>query len=177
VELSVAMLIALFLLGGVLAVEQSTRQTYGNQNVLAQLQDSQRLAMTLINDVIQSAGYFPDPTDPTSGTAAATLQAMGSFAQGQPITGTYGGGVAPGDTISIRYTTAPNDNVILCNGTDEHVGCDAHVREPVSRLPSTQLLTPGSCSAPSVSTRSAPPRSPWSMASRTCRSGTVSREV
>jgi type IV pilus assembly protein PilW len=123
VELSVAMVIALFLLGGVLAMEQSTRQTYGNQNLLAQLQDNQRLAMTLINDVIQSAGYFPDPTSPTSGTAAATLQVIpGSFAQGQPIAGSYGGVAAPGDTISIRYTTATGDNVILCNGTTNTSG-------------------------------------------------------
>ena len=55
VELMVALAIALFLLGGLFTIVQGTRTTYGNQSQLAQLQDSERLAMTLITDVIQDS--------------------------------------------------------------------------------------------------------------------------
>ncbi len=115
VELMVAITIALFLLGGLLATVQSTRRAYGNQNSLSQLQDNQRLAMTLMSDVIQTAGYFPNPS---ANTAALVLPADATFAvAGQPIVGTYNA-AAPGDTMSIRYDvgTAP-DNALNCIGT------------------------------------------------------------
>src|ERR1700679_1526483 len=69
VELSVATLIGLFLLGGLLTLVQDMRRTFGNQNQLGQLQDNERLAMTIITDVIQSAGYFPYPTQDVISTA------------------------------------------------------------------------------------------------------------
>ena len=55
------MFIGLFLLGGLLTIVQTNRAVFGNQNQLALLHDSERMAMTLIADVVQSAGYFPDP--------------------------------------------------------------------------------------------------------------------
>ena len=61
IELMVTVAIALFLLGGLLTILQNMRGTYGNQQALAQLQDQQRFAMTVLTDVIQAGGYFPDP--------------------------------------------------------------------------------------------------------------------
>lgn len=118
VELLVAMLIALFLLAGLLAIVQSMRNTFSAQSSLAQLEDSERLAMIMMTNVIQAAGYFPNPT---LNTIDSTLPAVGSFQQGQAITGTYGGGVAPGDTISVRFQiaanqTATNASLINCVG-------------------------------------------------------------
>ena len=46
-------------------IVQNVRQTYGNQQSLAQLQDAQRFAMTVITDVVQAAGYFPTPATQT----------------------------------------------------------------------------------------------------------------
>jgi len=54
VELMVAITVALFLLGGLFATVQSTRRTYGNQNLMAQLQDNERLAMTMLSTAIES---------------------------------------------------------------------------------------------------------------------------
>ncbi len=92
VELMVAMAIALFLLGGLLTIVQNTRKTFGAQMQLAQLQDNQRLAMTLLGDVIQTAGYFPDPTVNTLGgtlPVVASAYPLGPFpTAGQSITGT-----------------------------------------------------------------------------------------
>jgi NADH-quinone oxidoreductase subunit H len=51
--------VALFLLGGLARIVQNVRLTYGNQQAMAQLQDAQRFAMTVITDVVQAAGYMP----------------------------------------------------------------------------------------------------------------------
>src|SRR5450755_1321245 len=110
VELSIAVLIGLFLLGGLLTLVQDMRRTFGAQNLLGQLQDNERLAMTLIADVIQAAGYYPDPaanTDKTTFTGAAPFNQSGL---GQAITGAHVA-AAPGDSISVQFNTAFNDGV------------------------------------------------------------------
>src|SRR5213082_1585709 len=61
VELMVTVAIALFLIGGLLTVLQNVRGAYNNQQQLTQLQDQQRFALTILADVIQAGGYFPDP--------------------------------------------------------------------------------------------------------------------
>ena len=118
VELSIAVLIGLFLLGGLLTIVQDMRRTFGAQNGLAQLQDNERLAMTLIADVIQAAGFYPDPT---TQTATSSFPLVGLLAVGQSIVGTRNA-AAPGDSISVRYLTAPNDGVINCRGGSNITG-------------------------------------------------------
>ena len=114
VELMVTISIALFLLGGLVKIVQNVRRTYGNQQALAQLQDAQRFAMTVITDVVQQAGYFPKPT---TQTAAVALPVLAPFATaGQSLFGTHPGGATP-DTLQVRYRTALNDAVILCDGS------------------------------------------------------------
>jgi type IV pilus assembly protein PilW len=121
VELSVALLIGLFLLGGLLTLVQDMRRTFGNQNQLAQLQDNERLAMTLITDVIQAAGYYPNPTINTISTA---LPAAAPFTQsGQAIAGTRNAG-PPGDSILVQFLTAPADGVINCTGGTNTTGAN-----------------------------------------------------
>ncbi|OHX18978.1 PilW family protein [Chromobacterium sphagni] len=109
IEVMVAITIGLFLLSMLIIIFSSTELTENNENGLAQLQDNQRTAMTIINSIVQSAGYYPSPQ---SQTAAAALPAAGVFAAGQSIAGTAG----PPDTLSIRFATAPNDSVLNCNG-------------------------------------------------------------
>src|ERR1700682_137056 len=111
-EIMIAMSIGLFLLGALLTIVQTNKAAFLSQSQLAQLQDSERMAMTLMADVIQTAGYFPDPTINTSGS---TLIASGSFANGQTITGLYSA-AAPGDTVSVRYMTAGGDAILNCSG-------------------------------------------------------------
>jgi len=112
IELMVTVAIALFLLGGLLTILQNMRGTYANQQALAQLQDQQRFAMTVLTDVIQAGGYFPDPVGMTTSSA---LPADGAYQAGQAFTGTQGAG-AP-DSIGVRYVTAGSDGVILCDGS------------------------------------------------------------
>ncbi|PRP70159.1 hypothetical protein BUE93_13040 [Chromobacterium amazonense] len=113
VEIMVAITIGLLLLSVLVMIFTSTKLAQSNQSGLAQLQDNQRTAMTMINAIVQSAGYYPSPQ-----TQAATdaLPASGSFAAGQSITGTSGAGGAS-DTLTIRFATAPGDGILNCNGT------------------------------------------------------------
>ena len=103
VEMLVALLIALFLLAGLFTIVQSVRQTYNQQSALAQLQDGERLAMILMGDVVQAAGYFPSPT---TNSISSVFAAAGTFAGGQAISGTSatGGPVGNSDSVSVRFT-------------------------------------------------------------------------
>lgn len=114
IELSVAILIALFLIAGVIVVEQGVHRAYGDQSGIAQLQDEERFAMATLTEVISSAGYFPDPT---TNSLAATLPATGSPLNMQPGQSVYGpatGASPPHDSIYVRYMAASGD---LCDGT------------------------------------------------------------
>jgi len=103
VELLVALTIGLFLLGGLMTL----------------VQDNERMAMTMMTDVIQAGGYFPNPS---LYTASSWLVTANPIAQGQAMYGTYGGGVAPGDTITSRYATAGGDGILNCSGGSNLTG-------------------------------------------------------
>ncbi|HEY6453568.1 MAG TPA: prepilin-type N-terminal cleavage/methylation domain-containing protein [Steroidobacteraceae bacterium] len=118
VELLVALLIGLFLLGGLLTIVQDNRRAFSSQNQLSQLQDAERMAMTLMTDVIQSAGYFPDPT---TNTAASALPIANPIAAGQGLYG-VAGAAPPGDTITVRYATNSGDGIVNCLGDDNTSG-------------------------------------------------------
>jgi type IV pilus assembly protein PilW len=112
IELMITVAIALFLLGGLVTILQNVRSAYDNQQSLAQLADQQRFAMTVLTDVIQAGGYFPDPVN---WTPTNSLPAAGAYQQGQAFTGNHAGGVP--DSIGVRYRTGNGDGVILCDGS------------------------------------------------------------
>lgn len=121
VELMIAIVIGLFLVGGLLTLVQAMKRANVGQTGLSQLQENERMAMTLMNDVIQSAGYFI--TNPTTNTAVSQFPVTAPFTvAGQYIVGTGSHGAsAPGNTITVRYQTtgtasATPDNVINCSG-------------------------------------------------------------
>lgn len=111
IELSVALVIALFLLAGMFTILQGTRSAATDQNWLAQLQDEERIAMTMMTDVVQQAGYYPNAqaTDPTT-----VFLTSPNFANvGQIVSG---GANAAGDTITVRYQGDATNNVLDCRG-------------------------------------------------------------
>lgn len=114
VELMVAIVVSIFLAGGLIMMVQSTRNAFGNQNLLGQLQDNERLAMTFLTEVVESTGYFPDPVN---NTGALLMPANVTFvAPGQAVVGTFAA-AAPGDSISIRFAAAAGDtNLFNCLG-------------------------------------------------------------
>jgi type IV pilus assembly protein PilW len=121
VELMIALLIALFLIGGLVTLVGAMKITFANQNGLSQLQESERMAMTLMTDVIESTGYFPNPL---INAATSSFPVTGAFSfAGQALvgTGTYADQTPGGQTITVRYLTAGNDNVINCTGNTSNV--------------------------------------------------------
>lgn len=106
VEILVGLAIALFLLGGLFSLFQATNQTFRAQDQLASLQDNERLAMTLLTNAVQSAGFFPIPD--AAGNIVAATSALGAtttapiFAAGQGLTATHSA-TAPGDSLTARY--------------------------------------------------------------------------
>jgi type IV pilus assembly protein PilW len=114
IEMMVAITLGIFLVGGLLMMVMSTRDAFGKQNLLAQLQDNERLVMTFMAEVVESAGYFPDPVHHVYTTVLSAPS--GVFATpGQAVFGTYNAAL-PGDTVTIRYAAALNDNVFNCKG-------------------------------------------------------------
>lgn len=129
VELMVTVAIALFLLGGLVTIVQNVRTANMNQTRLAQLQDEQRFAMTVIADAVQAGGYFADPT--TQSNAVLGPQAApaptAAYLASWIFAGSHTVGAADAaalDTIATRFQTAPSfaggpvQGPILCDGTD-----------------------------------------------------------
>jgi type IV pilus assembly protein PilW len=124
IELMIAMLIALFLIGGLVTLVGAMKITFSNQNGLSQLQESERMAMTLMSDVIESTGYFPLSPTTLTNTANTSFPVTGVFTfAGQALygAGTYLDQTPGGQTITVRYLTAGNDNVINCMGNTSAV--------------------------------------------------------
>jgi type IV pilus assembly protein PilW len=115
IELMVSIVISVFLAGGLVMMVQSTRNAFGSQQMLAQLQDNERLVMTFMAEVVESTGYFPDPVHNVN-TAVFPITGVFAAQAGQPVFGTHIV-AAPGDSITVRYAAALNDNVFNCKGT------------------------------------------------------------
>lgn len=125
-ELMVSILIGLFIMGGVLTLIQSMKRATGLQSNLSQLQDNERVATDIINDVVQSAGNFPTSASgvqPTSFFPAVNVAVQGiptaglsiPFSLGQIMAG-LDTGSAQGAVVAIRYATSGNDNLVGCDG-------------------------------------------------------------
>jgi type IV pilus assembly protein PilW len=75
--------------------------------------------------VIQTTGYFPDPTSNSAQStmlAAAATAPSPAMIAGQAMAGTDNGGVAPGDSITVRYATSSGDGILNCAGTSNSTG-------------------------------------------------------
>jgi len=120
VEIVIALLIGLFLLAGLFTIFSNTRRTSSQQTGLAQLQDEERIAMSLLNDVVQNAGYYNTNLYQSALTAwpasVADAASGTTLAPGQAVSGTHTSSTVP-DTLVARYATTGLDNVINCSGS------------------------------------------------------------
>jgi type IV pilus assembly protein PilW len=117
-EVMVAITLSVFLLMGLFSILQQTRKTSSTTTGLSQLQDDERVAMTIITDTIQAAGYVPEANG--SGESQFVVDTGGGFAtQGQIITAraySTSNGVATGDRLTMRYVLGTNDTTLQCDG-------------------------------------------------------------
>ncbi len=125
VELLVVILISTFMMAGLLTMVYGTRQNFTAQYQLAQLQDNERLAMTLITNVVQSGGYFYNPTAQSYlyafANTSGTFYSLGQTASGQYLYGT-GTGSGGADKIYVQFLTGPSDGVMDCSGATNSSG-------------------------------------------------------
>jgi type IV pilus assembly protein PilW len=119
IELMVAIGISVFLLGGLFSILQSTRDTSTNQTALAQLQDNQRISVSLMTDVIEQAGFYPTPYN--SAISSVFTAPSGAFTQaGQVVSGTTNPDLTPtslGDQLYVRYEPDATGTVLGCTGS------------------------------------------------------------
>ena len=116
-EILVALFIGVFLLAGLFTILQNTRRTSSQQTALTQLQDQQRMALSILGDVIQNAGYFDPKT--TSATVAFSAVAASTYASGYAMAvgqGLSGSDAGAGDIIVARFATNGSEGMINCNG-------------------------------------------------------------
>lgn len=126
VSLMIALTIGLFMLAGLFTLWFQTRRSFGNQDVLANLQDSERVALTTVADTVQAGGYYPNdlnyatppPTTPYTPTSVFPPTSPFNTA-GQFVVGTYAAS-APGDTLTVRYMADANTLDCLGQGVSKH---------------------------------------------------------
>ena len=139
IELTVAMVVAVFLLAGLFTVLQGTRNTSTQQTALAQLEDNERFAMSVFTTMIESAGYYPtlnpDGT-PNSLTVGLPVDGTTFPTAGQALTG--GGNGAGGDRLTVQFETNPNDGVSSCLGNTNTSPNTQHVYKNILQVDSTQ---------------------------------------
>ena len=121
-ELMIASTIGLFVVGGILTLLLSVYQANQAQGKLAQINDNASMAMQILTNVLQSAGYIPDPS--TGGLASNEMPATTTYlSAGQSLFGTYGGGGTASDTLSVRYVTGLVPQVIGLPIQDTQLNC------------------------------------------------------
>lgn len=117
IELMVAITIALFLIGGMMVLLQNVRSTYTTQTKLSALEDNERLAMMLMTDVIQSAGYYPQPQYNTSGSM---MPASNNFPSDSGLPSMLGSANAQGDTVIVRFAAdSTSPDLMNCMGQQD----------------------------------------------------------
>jgi type IV pilus assembly protein PilW len=123
ISLLIALTIGVFLLAGLFDLWLQTRNTFNAQGSLAQLQDNERIALTLMSSITQSAGYYPltenyvtpaNPTPPSIPFTAANVfvagdNAAGTFSAGQFVIGTGAAAdTTTSDTLAVRFMSDGN---------------------------------------------------------------------
>jgi type IV pilus assembly protein PilW len=142
VEVMVAILIGLFLIGGLLTLVQAMRRTNVTQSGMSTLQDSERMAMEIITDVVQSTGYFYTPLTNTAAASfpAATYYHADFTYAGEGLVGTGTWGVSDHD-ITVRYQTSGTDNVINCTGNPSTTAVTWTNQLSITTVGTTSYLT------------------------------------
>jgi type IV pilus assembly protein PilW len=124
ISLMIALLIGTFLLAGLFAVWFQTRTTFKTQNQLAQVQDNQRMALIILANEVQTAGYYPvaanygtSPPNPLYTQNNVFAVSTPFTIAGQAIWGTHSTSTPTNDTLEVRFLADPTQgNTLDCLG-------------------------------------------------------------
>lgn len=109
IELMISLGIGLFLLVGIAVIFLSNRATFITQGQLATLQNKEIMAMNIIGNVVQSAGYF----NPQAQAAIDAQTVPVNFASGQAVSGVTVNG---SDIITVRAYQNNSLGAMDCSG-------------------------------------------------------------
>ncbi len=125
-EMMVALTISLVVMLGFAATFVSMKTTFNSQSSLSQLQDNERLAMTVLTASVGQAGYFPTGANIlVTPRVAPQMMDRTAFSWssdsvgGQMPTGTYLYGTAAGtnaESFQTGYMTSSGDGLLTCQG-------------------------------------------------------------
>jgi len=122
VELMIAVAISLFVMLAFVSVFINMKRAFTSQDQLSQLQDNERLALSMITSTVQGAGYFPDPltataSDATNLGAIASNSSHAAMIDGQSVVGTSGTSPAS-DTLTTRHVAGPKVGTVVDDVAD-----------------------------------------------------------
>ncbi len=109
-EVMVAITISVFLLMGLFTILQQTRRTSSTTTGISQLQDDERVAMTIMTDTLHQAGYVPEP----NGAGKSLFVADGVFATAGQVM--FAGSGPIGERLTMRYVLGKGDSTLTCAG-------------------------------------------------------------
>lgn len=114
IELMISLGIGLFLLVGIAVIFLSNRATFITQGQLATLQNKEIMAMNIIGNVVQSAGYYINPQTQAAIDAQTVITPLAvTFASGQAV---FGGTVNGSDSIAVRAYQNNSLGAMDCTG-------------------------------------------------------------
>jgi type IV pilus assembly protein PilW len=119
VEMMVAMSIGLVVLLGMTATFVNLKNTFRSQDQLGQLQDGERLAMSILTNSLNEAGYYPDPKNASpivAQPAWPSAPVASTMAAGQSLSGTVATSSDP-ETFTTTYASVSGDGLMSCLGT------------------------------------------------------------
>lgn len=120
IEFMVALALGLLVVAGAASIFSALRTSYLGQDAQIQTQEAQRQAIAMVNTLVQSAGYFVEPTTTTRAQALPATTSKNpdgtTFAAGEALTGTDKGGEGQTPTLNLRFQTASGDGIFNCNG-------------------------------------------------------------
>lgn len=124
ISLMVAMTIGLFLLAGLFDIWMQTRQSFTAQGKLAQLQDNERMALTMLSNSLQAAGFYPIADNYAATLPSPLLTLTGVFPATSPFTtagqfiyGQASASSGASDTLVVRYVS--DGTTLDCQGQAE----------------------------------------------------------
>ena len=117
IGLIVSIVIGLFITLGLSQMLVNIRNTASTQNQLSQFKDNEHQSITMLTNIVQLAGYYPNSN---GAIAQALLPATRTpdgaiFTAGTGISGTTGHN-NDSDTINLAFTSSGSDGILDCQG-------------------------------------------------------------
>jgi type IV pilus assembly protein PilW len=122
IELMVAVAISLLMMSSFIVSLLNMKTTFVTQDALAQLQDNERLAVTILTNTVHAAGYVADPKNNLASdifVANTGYGTYGSFGAQQYLSGTAGS-VGNPESFSVRFMWT--NGIIDCTGQTSTTG-------------------------------------------------------